>query len=273
MKDHSESLIQNVAGWELRTPIHANSEFYDVAAFRAGSCSLKWLERKLCGDVFGRRLLHLQCHFGLDTLSWARLGAKVVGVDFSPSAIRLAQGLAAEISCDARFVVADVLAPDTLLDEKFDIVFTSYGVLCWLNSLDPWAKNIANWLLPGGRLVVVEFHPILDVFFEGCISGVADYFYDQAVKSRALGTYADRESRIDYTQIRWAHTVSEVSQALLDAGLDMEAFAEYPFCSYPIVPALDVEREGMWHCSSHPERWPYMFSMVARKPGKMDESR
>ncbi|GAB4566612.1 MAG: class I SAM-dependent methyltransferase [Rhizobacter sp.] len=253
----------NLQAWETRTPVHFESRFYDVPAFLTGRNTLKPLEIELCGDVRSRRLLHLQCHFGLDTLSWTRLGANASGVDFSPGAISAARRLAAEIGSNAQFHVSDVLTLQGRFDGCFDLAVSTYGALCWLSSLDRWAQSVASCLAPGGRLVVVEFHPILDVLFNGCISGGTDYFRTTPNVSATEGTYAARDASINYTEARWIHPVGSVVTALLKAGFRIEHFAEHPFCSYPIVSELDTERDGLWWPPASGRSVPYMFSIVA----------
>lgn len=251
--------------WETRTPVHIESSFYDVPSFLAGKSTLKCLERTLCGDVHGLDLLHLQCHFGLDTLSWSRLGAHATGVDFSPSAIDAARRIAHNIGSEAQFIVGDVLELKGRLSECFDLAVSTYGALCWLASLDRWAESVASCLRPGGRLVVVEFHPILDVLFNGCISGGTDYFRTDPIVSKTAGTYASRDAAIEYSEARWIHPIGSVLSALLKAGFRINHFAEYPFCAYPITASLDIEEDGMWRSSKESKRVPYMFSMVAEK--------
>jgi hypothetical protein len=174
-----------------------------------------------------------------------------------------ARGLAAEIGSAAQFHVRDVLALEGLFDGGFDLAVSTYGALCWLSSLDRWARGVASCLAPGGRLVVVEFHPILDVLFNGCISGGTDYFRTQPNVAATQGTYASREASISYTEARWIHPIGSVVTALLKAGFRIEHFAEHPFCSYPIVDALDTERRGLWWPSASHRNVPYMFSIVA----------
>ena len=253
----------NIHAWDTRTPVHIESRFYDVPTFLTGKNTLKPLEIELCGNVQGLRLLHLQCHFGLDTLSWTRLGAHASGVDFSPAAITAARRLASDIGSDAQFHVRDVLALQDLFEGCFDLAVSTYGALCWLSSLDRWAQSVASCLAPGGRLVVVEFHPILDVLFNGCISGGTDYFRSTPNVSATAGTYASRDASIGYTEARWIHPVGSVVTALLKAGFRIEHFAEHPFCSYPIVEELDTERDGLWWPSVSRRSVPYMFSIVA----------
>ena len=159
-------LKANRENWNERTPIHARSEFYDVEGFKAGRSTLTSIELEEVGEVAGRSLLHLQCHFGLDTMSWARLGAKVTGVDFSDQAIALARSLSKETGIEADFVLSDIYELPDVLDEQYDIVFTSFGVLNWLPDLKKWAQVIARFLKPGGTFYIVEFHPFADVFDE-----------------------------------------------------------------------------------------------------------
>lgn len=254
----------NRAGWDRRTPFHVRSKFYGAEEFLQGTTTLKQIELDLCGEVAGRDLLHLQCHFGLDSLSWARRGARVTGIDFSPVALESARQLARAAKLEARFVEADATALGRLLAGGFDVAVSTYGALCWLPSLAGWATGIAASLRPGGRLVLVELHPFLDVVHAGCVSGAATYFAGEPAIKETSGTYADRHAQITYTQVLWQHPTSEVISALAGAGLRIEAFAEYPYCSYPIVPELRVERDGYWH----PEggaRLPYLYSVVAEK--------
>jgi SAM-dependent methyltransferase len=255
----------NEEAWDAKTPFHVSSRFYDVPGFLGGGSTLKGLERLLCSDVRGLDLLHLQCHFGLDTLSWARLGARVTGVDLSGNAIKAAHEIARLTSLNGTFVKADVQRlPDTFVD-RFDLVVVTYGALCWLSDLQAWASGIARALRPGGRLVLVEFHPIIDVFYAGVISKRDVYFGDVAAELRTLGTYADRDADLHLTEYVWQHPTSDVISAIMGARLRLEHFEEYPFCSYQIVPDLDIERDGYWFSSAAPKRLPFLYSIVATK--------
>src|SRR4051812_35702557 len=148
-----ERVERNRAGWDLRAAAHAGgaADLYDVDGFRAGGSSLRPFELEALGDVRGQRLLHLMCHFGLDTLSWARLGAEVTGLDYSGSAIEAARRLAVEVGLAARFVQADVYEAADVLDEQYDVVIATYGVLVWLPDLNAWARVVSRLLRPGGR--------------------------------------------------------------------------------------------------------------------------
>ena len=142
-------LETNRTNWNERTPVHAASSFYDVEGFKNGLTTLTDIERREVGNVSGKTLLHLQCHFGMDTMSWSRLGAKATGVDFSDTAIDLARALKEDIGTDARFIRSNVYDLPDVLDEEFDIVFTSYGVLCWLPDLEKWASGRPPLPQPG----------------------------------------------------------------------------------------------------------------------------
>lgn len=138
--------------------------FYNVDEFKKGKITLKDIELAELGDVKNKSLLHLQCHFGLDTLSWARLGAEVTGVDFSEEAIEYAKRLSQELDIPARFICSNIYDTIELITDKFDIVFTSYGVLCWLPDLVEWAEIISHFLRCGGIFYIVEFHPVNNIF-------------------------------------------------------------------------------------------------------------
>jgi SAM-dependent methyltransferase len=200
MSDKFQTGNQNL--WDEWTDIHIHSDYYDLRSFKAGRCSLRSIEIEELGDVTSKSLLHLQCHFGLDTLSWARRGAEVTGADFSDRAISFARQLSNEMAIPANFVHSDVIELPSLLDDEFDIVFTSYGVLAWLPDLTRWAEVIAHFLKPGGIFYIVEFHPFFCVFDDS--DDIEDlrvaYPYFEAKKPLEVpvrGSYADRDARLD----------------------------------------------------------------------------
>lgn len=257
----------NREGWNIRTPIHLQSDFYDVESFRRkGKPSLNPPELKLLGNVKGKHLLHLQCHFGLDTLSLAKLGAVTTGVDFSEVSIEAAQELSEETGIPSTFICADVQTIDSQSLGEFDIVYTSYGVLPWLENLNAWAKGIITHLKPGGQFVLVEYHPIVDLFHSGQISGWNSYF-GQGKPSEEIvsGTYTDRSAPITFNRYTWQHNISEVVMSLVFVGLVIRDFQEYPFCSYPLFSELEIHKDGMWFPKGEC-RIPYMYSLVAEKP-------
>jgi len=260
----------NRTWWNEVTPIHARSDFYDLAGFRAGKLSLLPIEQEELGDVAGRSLLHLQCHFGLDTLSWARLGAQVTGVDFSDQAIALARSLAGELAIPARFLCANVYDLPDVLHESFDIVFTSYGVLCWLPDLARWAGLVAHFLKPGGTFYIAELHPFAGVFDDE--EGVTDlrvaypYFHTpEPLTFDSQGTYADRTAQVTHTTTHeWAHSLGDVVNALIAAGLHIQFLHEFPYCDYPILPFMERGSDGWWRLPGD-NVLPLLFSIKATK--------
>lgn len=260
----------NRANWDARTPINAASAHYDVAGFRAGKLSLHHLERDELGAVAGTSLLHLQCHFGLDTLSWARLGAVATGVDFSPQAIALARSLAAELGLDARFVCADIYDLPDVLREQFDLVFTPYGVLPWLRDLPRWAALVAQFLRPGGTFYLVEEHPFVNVFDEE--RGGADFrvrwpyaHADGPVTVTGHGTYSNPTADYHRVEYCWGYGLGEVINAVLGAGLRLTWVREFPFSHTRRFPSMVRGADGLWRWPDPGNTLPLLFSLRATK--------
>ncbi len=257
----NRELWDTLAGW------HVKSEFYDVEGFKGGKCSLEEIEVSEVGDVAGKSLLHLQCHFGMDSLSWARRGAVVTGVDFSPAAINTARGLAREIGVPATFVCSSVYELDGCLDDTFDIVFTSAGVLCWLSDLDAWARAVAQHLKPGGFFFIREFHPFADVFDDDAPEPRLRYPYFRTEKPLVYtgqGSYASAGNGEEVTSVEWPHSLSEIVNALIGAGLGIEYIHEFDYCSYPHRAFLK-ERKGRWTSDHVPKGLPLQFTIRARR--------
>jgi SAM-dependent methyltransferase len=259
--------------WEEWTLIHERSSFYDVEGFKAGRCALRPIELEALGDVTGKSLLHLQCHFGMGTLSWGRRGARVTGVDFSEKAIALARALSQELAIPAEFVLADIAELPTVLQGEFDIVFTSYGVLTWLPDIVRWGRVVAHFLKPGGTFFIAEFHPIVWVFDEEASHLRVRYPYFHQSLPLAfpiVGSYADRNARVSKTvEYGWNHPLSDIINALITAGLYIEALHEYPYAYYAMMPSLMESNEAReWRLREHSEGIPLMFSIKATKaPG------
>ena len=256
--------------WNDLVPIHVSSPFYDVAHFKAGALTLRPLEREELGPVAGKSLLHLQCHFGLDTLSWARLGAVATGVDFSEQAIAQARTLATEVGVPARFVCSDVYELPKVLNEVFDVVFTSHGVLCWLPDLAGWAQVIAHFLKPGGVFYVVDDHP-----FSNALESVgtelqlaAPYFPSTTpLRFEGGGSYADPVARVAHREsYEWSHSLGEILNALIAARLQIAFLHELPFTAYQKFPVLVQGADGWWRLPEGQDRLPLLFSLRATKP-------
>ena len=235
--------------WNQKVEVHAQSDFYNLKAFKEGATSLNRYELDALGDVKGKNILHLQCHFGQDTLSLARMGAKCVGVDLSDNGIALAQQLNNELNLDAQFVCCNVLDTSKHIKEQFDIVFTSYGVIGWLPDLQPWAQMIAERLKPGGFFYMVEFHPIAWMFDYTVSPPVMKYGYNQeeAIYEEYEGTYAEGDTpQMTSKEFGWNHGLSEVIQSLKDAGLQLEFFREHNGSPYNVFPNLVKNAEGLY---------------------------
>lgn len=270
----NEYLLANQALWDAWTPIHERSEFYDVDGWKAGRRALPRFVVDEVGDVAGRDLLHLQCHFGLDTLSWARLGAKVTGVDFSQPAIALARSLAAETGLHARFVQADVLQLDDLLEGDFEVVFTSFGVLWWLPDLARWARVVARFLRPGGMFYLADFHPVAQVMDD--LDGDRpvpryDYFPSpEPIAFQVRGSYADPDAQVEHeAEYGWAHSMGEIVTVLAEAGLRIEFLHEFPFTFFRAMPYLRASTDDArtWRLPEpYDGRLPLLFSLKASKP-------
>jgi SAM-dependent methyltransferase len=243
-----------------------------VAGFRAGANTLRPFELQEVGDVESKRLVHLQCHFGLDTLSWARRGASVVGLDFSEPAIAAASALAEETGLDGRFVVSDVFgAPEALEGERFDIVYTGLGALNWLPDLPAWARVVTDLLADGGFLYLSEFHPISWVFGDDDLTVVNDYFHEPAgERLDDAGTYADLEAKTTHDEtLEWAHALRDVIGAVLGAGLRLELFNEHDYTLFPRWPFLEEHPGAIYRPPPGAPRLPLMFSLRARwAPGR-----
>jgi SAM-dependent methyltransferase len=264
---------RNLARWNELAGIHARSEFYDLEGFKAGKSSLRSIEVEELGDVAGKSLLHLQCHFGIDTLSWVRRGARVTGVDFSEEAIALARSLSRELGLDARFVCSDVYDLRQALSGQFDVVYTSYGALCWLADLKRWAQIAAGFVRPGGTFYMVEVHPIafmLDDRPETTDLRVGySYFHSpEPIREDKPGSYADRKAAVtNSVEYTWTHGLGDVVTAIAAAGLRIEFLHEFPFGVCATMPGMEQCADGWWRVMGQPELVPFLFSLKAIKPG------
>lgn len=210
MSQHDEHFAANRALWNARAELHYASTFYDVEGFVRGAGTLKSIELDLLGDVRDQDLLHLQCHFGQDTLSLARLGARVTGLDLSGTSIAKARELAERCGLTASFIESNVLHRRPELEAKFDVVFTSYGTIGWLPDLRAWARNIAAYLKPTGRFIFADFHPALWMFSNDFSRVQYSYFNHDVIAENESGTYADREAPIQLPSFGWNHSIADV---------------------------------------------------------------
>lgn len=249
----------NKASWDKRTKIHMTSKFYDVEGFLSGKSSLQDIEQKEVGDVAGKSLLHLQCHFGLDTLSWARLGANVTGVDLSSEAIEQANALADKAGLTANFICSDLYSFGEVSKQQHDIVFTSYGAICWLPDLTKWAQIIAKSLKPGGTFYIAESHPFHDV-----LSGYP-YFHSVEPDVEEEGTYTENDTGELSTIMTWAHPLSEVINALIQAGIQIDQLNEYPFFPYNCFEGMEEREAGKFYLTHQGRDIPLLYTIKGTK--------
>ncbi len=253
--------------WDKRTEINSKSGFYGLDEFKKGKSSLNFVELKALGDVKGKSLLHLQCHFGMDTLSWARLGAQVTGVDFSEEAIKLARELNNKLNLNTNFICSNVYDLKEKLDKKFDIVFASYGVIGWLPDLNKWAGIINHFLKPGGIFFLAEFHPVIWMYDSELKNLKYSYFnLGQPIEEKIKGTYSDKTAEIEMTEYGWNHSLDEVFNSLKNNGLKVESFNEYPFSFYNCFPDMVKGKDNFWRIKRFENILPLMYSVKAIKP-------
>jgi SAM-dependent methyltransferase len=222
----------NRQSWNKRTEAHLTSDFYDLEGFLKGKSSLNEIELNLLGNIKGKSILHLQCHFGQDSISLSRLGAEVIGVDLSDKAIESAKHLAQQTQTNAKFICCDIYELPKHLNETFDIVFTSYGTIGWLPDLDRWAKIVSQFLKPGGKFVFVEFHPVVWMFDDRFEKIAYRYFKSEPIIETQNGTYADKKADITITDVSWNHSIGEVLTSLLQNGLELRSFEELDYSPY-----------------------------------------
>jgi SAM-dependent methyltransferase len=259
--------------WNAWTAIHEKSAFYDLEGFKRGGSRLRDYEVEEIGPVEGKDLLHVQCHFGIDTLSWARLGARVTGADFSERGVELARSVAAELGIDGRFVVSNVYDLPANLEGDFDVVYTSRGVLGWLPDVRAWAKVVAHFVRPGGIFYITEVHPIIQAFeTEGVAPGELQLRYPYWEHAEPLtfdvhGSYAEPMADVrELTEYGWNHGLGEIVTALADAGLRIDALREYAFVDWP-MDVLVKAADGRYRLPGDLDgRLPLFFSIKASKP-------
>lgn len=264
--DYTKYFEENKKAWNSKTPIHVNSEFYNMESFKKGVTSLKHIELNELTDVKDKTLLHLQCHFGQDTLSWAREGAKVTGMDISDKAIAEAKKLAEELNIDARFICCDLYNLPKCLKEQFDVVFTSYGAIGWMPDINKWAEVVANHTKPGGTFYIAEFHPYIWMLDDDFEEVAYSYFNTEAPISEEYdGTYADKSAPIHTVTHGWNHSSGSVINALIANGFEIEFFNEFPYSPYDIFPDMVEIAVDKYITQKYGSKIPYVFSIKAKK--------
>jgi 2-polyprenyl-3-methyl-5-hydroxy-6-metoxy-1,4-benzoquinol methylase len=265
MNKEENYIAINRQSWNNRTESHLNSEFYDVDGFMKGKSSLNAIEMDLLGDIQGKTILHLQCHFGQDSISLSRLGAKVTGIDLSDKAIESAIQIAKKTNSKTKFICCNIYDLPNHLDEKFDIVFTSYGTIGWLPDLEQWAIIVSQFLKPNGQFVFVEFHPVVWMFDDDFEKIGYRYFNSGAIIETENGTYADKKAQITTSNITWNHSMSEVLNSLIQNNLEIKSMDEYDYSPYNCFNHTTEFEPNKFRITHFEDKIPMVYAIKAVK--------
>lgn len=268
MNKEQEYFENNRALWNEKTKYHVDSEFYDMESFRTGKNSLNDIELELLGDVSGKSIIHLQCHFGQDSLSLARMGAEVLGTDISDDAISYAVQTARELDLKARFKRVDTYSIPNEIDEKFDIVFASYGVIGWLPDMKRFADVISGLLKPGGKFVFAESHPVIWMFDPYFSKIEYSYFNRNPIIETNQGSYTDNSEDVNMTEVGWNHSIADVIDSLIASGLHIDTFKEYDYSPYNCYKNLVEIEQGKWQIKGLEGKVPMVYAIEASKENR-----
>lgn len=269
MKFDENYIEINKQSWNKKTPSHLQSEFYDVDSFLMGKSSLNDIELKLLGDVKGKSILHLQCHFGQDTISLGRLGANVTGIDFSDKAIESANKLSKKVNIEATFICCNIYDLPDYLNQQFDIVFTSYGTIGWLPDIEKWAKIVSKYLKPNGKFVFVEFHPVVWMFDDNFKTIKYKYFNADAIVEIESGTYADKNAEINQKCITWNHGIGEVVNSLIRNRIEIMLLDEYDYSPYDCFNGTIEFEPKKYRIKKTGDKIPMVYSIVGKKKNNL----
>ncbi|RUA08925.1 MAG: SAM-dependent methyltransferase [Flavobacteriia bacterium] len=251
--------------WNRKVDFHMDSDFYDLAGFLKGKSSLNPIELELLGNISGKKILHLQCHFGQDSISLSRMGAKVTGVDLSDKAIKEAGKLAEKTGEQAEFICCDIFELPGHLNQKYDLVFTSYGTIGWLPDLNKWAAVISHYLKPGGRFIFAEFHPVIWMFDEDMDKIKYRYFRSEAIIETETGTYANKKAAITEESVNWNHGIGEVVNSLIQNGLEIKSLNEYDYSPYDCFNKTIEDAPQKFRIKHLGNKIPMVYSILAIK--------
>lgn len=260
-----EYLNTNRNFWNAATDVNFESDFYDQKTFEDGRNSLNSIELDLLGDVKGKSILHLQCHFGQDSLSLQRMGAQVTGVDLSDAAISKAKALNEQLGLNAEFICNDVYSLNEVLNKQYDIVFTSYGTIAWLPDLDRWAQVIEQHLKPEGNFIFAEFHPAVWMWDDDFTKITYHYLNKEVIADVEEGTYANKEAGTRNAFMCWNHGIGEVATALLNKGIRIEALQEFDYSPYPSFKDCEEFEPGKFRVKHFGNKMPLVYAIKGRK--------
>lgn len=261
----SDYFETNKSLWNQKTLVHVKSEFYDIKSFKTGKSSLNTTEINELGNINGKNLLHLQCHFGMDTLSLAKHGAITTGVDLSDEAIKQAKTLSNELNISSNFICCNIYDLKSHLNSTFDVVFTSYGTIGWLPDLNRWANIISHFLKPGGFFYIIDFHPVVWMFDNDFKYIQYPYHNLGVIEEELEGTYADRNANIKHKSFGWNHSLSEIINALISNNLKIEFLNEFDFSHYNCFNNMIQDNQEKFRIKNLENKIPMMYSIKAIK--------
>ena len=265
MKEESNYININKQTWNNKTDVHINSEFYDMKGFLEGKSTLNSIELVLLGDISNKKILHVQCHFGQDTMTFARMGAQATGIDFSEKAIEKATEFSKQLNLDTTFICCDIYEAPKYLKGQFDIVFTSYGTIGWLPDLDKWAKVVSQFLKPGGQFIMADFHPVVWMYDNDFKEVFYSYFNIEPIIEDESGTYADRYSEIKAKTITWNHPISETLNSLITNGIELNSFNEYDYSPYNCFNNTEEFEPNKFRIKTFENKIPMVYSIKGTK--------
>ena len=263
--DTTKWLDINRDSWDQRAKTHLNSDFYDLDGFKKGKNTLNSIEIGLLGNIENKKILHLQCHFGLDTFSLEQLGARVVGIDFSPLSNSYAADIKKEMGYTADFFCSNIYDLDLRNSHDFDMVFCSYGICGWLPDLNKWAQIISKHLKSGDTFTIVDFHPSVWMFDDDFKNISYSYFNNKPYVEVENGSYASKNNKEEITSIWWNHSLSEIITSLMDNKMDLLSFKEYDYSPYDCFSHTVEISKGKYRIKHLGANIPMVYSLVFKK--------
>jgi len=251
--------------WNARTAVHIQSDFYDNESFLKGRNTLMEPERSQLSDVQGKSIIHLQCHFGQDSLSLARMGAEVTGIDISSSAIEQAKAMNEQLGLGASFICCNVLDTLEYISDTFDIVFVTYGATCWLPDLRPWAHIVSQLLSPDGFLYFCEFHPTFYMIDDNQKKIGYPYFNQGVQIETHDSTYTDGKTTLGLKEAFWNHSMSDIITPLMQEGLRLESIREFDYSPYDCFENMTEIQAGKYVLEVNGVRPPHLLELIAYK--------
>jgi SAM-dependent methyltransferase len=265
MKEKINYININKQTWNDITDVHIASEFYDMKGFMEGKSTLNSIELELLGDISNKSILHLQCHFGQDTMTFSRIGAKATGIDLSDKAIERAREFAAKLDLDTTFVCCDIYDTPKYIDEKFDIVFTSYGTIGWLPDLVKWAGVVSHFLKPGGKFIMADFHPVVWMYDNDFKEVYYNYFNVEPIIEEETGTYAEKNAALYAKSIGWNHPISDILNSLINNGLEINCFNEYDYSPYNCFNETEEFEPNKFRIKTFENKIPIVYAIKGTK--------